>query len=173
METIPRSPIVDTGPLFDFLLWRFSESFKIPSLLSKLRYLNNESYRKSVSWYFRVAKPITTCPEVIAEVHRLAKEKLREGEKVKLGHFWRFAQQELKELGLSEELVQLVQMDSDTLSSLGPTDTALLEIASSTPNLHQPILTEDGPLTGLCRKKQVRFLRIAEVLSIWQRFASK
>lgn len=173
METIPRNPIVDTGPLFDFLLWRFSESFKTPSLLSKLIYLQNESYRKSVSWYFRVAKPITTCPEVIAEVHRHAEKNLCEGGKVTLGHFWRFAQQELTELRLSEELVQLVQMDKDTLSSLGPTDTALLKIASIASNLHQPIFTEDGPLTGLCQKKQVRFLRIAEVLSIWQQFAGK
>lgn len=170
MQEIPRYPIVDTGPLFDFLLWQFSDSFRMSNLSSKLRYLTNDFYRKSVRWYFTVAKPITTCPEVIAEIHRHAKEKLRDRN---LGSFWKFTQKELSELGLSEKLVELVQMDSDTLSSFGPTDTALIHIASLSPNLSQPVFTEDGELAGQCRKKQLSVLRIDDVLSIWQQYGTK
>lgn len=89
------------------------------------------------------------------------------------GTSWKFAQQELKELGLSEKLVELIHMDGATLSILGPTDTALLQIASAVPNLGQTIFTEDGRLARQCRDKQVRILRVADVLSIWQQLESK
>lgn len=170
MQSIPRHPIVDTGLLFDFLLWQFSDSFRIPTLLSKLRYLTNDFYRKSVRWYFTNAKPVTTCPEVVAEIHHHA-ESIWRGSY--LGDFWRFAQKELIELGLNEEMVKLVQMDADTLSSFGPTDTALLRIASLSPNFSQPIFIADGRLAGQCRKKELNVLGIADVLSIWQQNATK
>lgn len=170
MENIPRKPIVDTGPLFDFLLWRFSVDFKIQNLSSELRFLTNDPYKKSVQWYLGEAKPITTCPEVIAEIHRHAEQKLRQPH---LGSFWKFAQQELTQLGLNEKLVELVQMNGDILSFLGPTDTALLQIADAAPNSSQRVFTEDGDLIGQCRKKGVSVLRISKVLSIWQQYGSQ
>lgn len=170
VETIPRNPIVDTGPLFDFLLWRFSDSFRVPSLLSQLRYLINDPYKRSVQWYFTVSKPITTSPEVIAEIHLHAERKLN---RPHLGRFWKFAQEQLRELGLSEKLVELLQMDGNILSSLGPTDTALLHIAAVSTHLNKPVFTEDAQLAGKCRERQVSVLRIAEVLSIWQQHGSK
>lgn len=162
MQLIPRNPIVDTGPLFDFLLWRFSESFEILTLLSGLRYLRTRTYKKSIQWYFTVAKPITTCPEVIAEVHRHAEGILRGS---RLGDFWRFAQKELIELGLSEKLVELIQMDGDTLSSLGPTDTALLHLSRQ---IRQPVLTEDGKLATKCRGWELPVLSVTDVVAYWQ-----
>ncbi len=169
MQWIPQHPIVDTGPLFDFLLWRFSVSFGMPTLLSKLRYLRESFYKDSVQWYFSKAKPITTCPQVIAEIHHHAQEL---GGRI-LGNFWRFGQKELIELGLSEEMVKLEQMEGDTLSSFGPTDTALLHIAYLSSDPGQPIFTEDTRLAGECRKKQLKVLSIAEVLSIWQQYGTK
>ena len=168
MYLIPRHPIVDTGPLFDFLLWRFSVSFRAPTLLSKLRYLKESFYKDSVQWYFTAAKPITTPPEVIAEIHGHAEKLL---DRSLLGNFWRFAKEQLAELGLSEKLVELVQMDGDILSSFGPTDTALLHIARLSPN--QPVFAEDGKLVGECRKKELSVLRIAEVQGIWQQYVGK
>lgn len=170
MQSIPRNPIVDTGPLFEFLLWRFSESFRIPTLLSGLRYLKTDTSKKSIQWYFTVAKPITTCPEVIAEVHRHAEGIFRGS---RLGDFWRLAQKELTELGLGEKLVELVQMDGDILSSFGPTDTALIHIACLSPNLSQPVFTEDSRFAGQCRKKQVSVLGIADIQSIWEENVTK
>lgn len=167
MQLIPRHPIVDTGPLFDFLFWRFSESIRIRVLSTDLRYLSTDAYKKSLNWYFTVAKPITTCPEVIAEIHRHAEQRLRYPG---LGSFWKFAQNELTELGLNEKLVKFIQMDGDTLSSLGPTDTALLDLSD---NLRQPVFTEDTKLAGQCRKRQLSVLRINDVLSLWQQHVGK
>lgn len=167
MQLIPRYPIVDTGPLFDFLLWRFSEFIKIRTLSTELKYLPTNAHKKSLNWYFTVAKPITTCSEVIAEIHRHAEQKLRYPS---LGSFWKFAQNELTELGLNEKLVELIQMDGDTLSSFGPTDTALLDLSG---NLKQPVFTEDTKLAGQCRKRQLTVLGIDDVLSLWQQYEVK
>lgn len=102
---IPRHPIVDTGPFFDFLLSRFSQEIRTPSLLNGLRYLNTDFKIKSIQWYFSVAKPITTSPHVIAEIHQHAQKQLEH--KSYTEAFWKFAQIELNELGLKEQLVEL------------------------------------------------------------------
>lgn len=167
MKSIPKNPIIDTGPIFDFLILRFSESFKTVNLT--YRYLKNDYQKKAILWYLNVAKPVTTCPHVITEIHRHAEQNLR-GQM--LGNFWRLAQKELVALGLCERLVELVQMDGDILSSFGPADTALLHLATM-PYTSNPIFTEDGKLKGECRRKEISFLGIDEVLSIWQQFGSK
>ncbi len=169
MQTFPRSAIVDTGPLFDFLLWQLSESRRIPNLLPRLTYLNRDHYRRSVRWYFGVARPLVTCPQVIAEIHRLAQEVLRGP---RLGDFRRFAQHELTTLRLSEQLVELITMDADLLSQLGPTDTAILQIGDSSRSSRRPVFTEDGELAMRCRRMQVGVLRVADVLTIWQQYGT-
>jgi len=162
VQSIPRNPIVNTDVLFDFLLWQFSVSFKMPTLSSKLRYLINDFYRESVRWYFAFAKPIATCPEVIAEIHGHAEGVLRGH---KLGNFWSLAKEQLTELRLNEKLVELIQMDGDILSSLGPTDTALLHLSRQ---IRQPVLTADGKLANKCRSWELPVLSITEILAYWQ-----
>lgn len=171
MQSLPRYPIVDTGPLFDFLLWRFSDSIKNPRLSEAGRYLKSYSDKRSLQWYFTVAKPIITCPQVIAEIHRHAQENKLRG--LYLERFWRFAQSELKNLGLDENLIKLADMDSEILSALGPTNTALLQMACNSPDLSRPILTEDFRLAGQCRKREVSVLNIAQITALWQEFGSK
>jgi hypothetical protein len=168
--TIPRQPIVDTNLLFDFLLWRFSDSLQIPSLLSELSYLRTRHYKVSLQWYFRIALPVTTCPEVIAEIHGHAKRKCRG----RLGQFWRFAKTELGELGLNEELIPVGVMDTDLLANLGPTDAALVHLSSLHKTEKRPILTEDSKLAGLCRSRELSaIMTMSDVLSMWQEHGSK
>ncbi len=167
--TIPRQPIVDTNLLFDFLLWRFSDSLKILPLLAELKYLKAAPYRASLQWYFKIAKPITTCPEVIAEIHGHAERTPG----LQLKNFWKFAQSELAELGLNEELIKVVDMDADILSTLGPTDTALLRLGMLYQTQKQPILTEDTKLAGHCRKRELSIITKYDVLSVWQANGSK
>lgn len=169
METIPRTPIVDTGPLFDFVWLRYcekrSKSYKPIDFL----YLSSTLSREAVSWYFRIAKPLVTCPQVIAEMHNHAIKRLRDD---KLREFWKVAQMELIELGLDEDLVKLVEMDSDILCSFGPADTALIHIAIRR-QTSCSIFTTDGKLAGHCIDKQIKVLSLGEIIDLWQRLGSK
>jgi hypothetical protein len=61
MLLIPRHPIVDTGPLFDYLLWQFSCSphFRKAGRSLAFRYLQNEPYKEAVrctsQWHGRLS----------------------------------------------------------------------------------------------------------------------
>ena len=92
---------------------------------------------------------------------------------MQLKNFWKIAQSELAELGLNEELIKVAAMDSDLLSALGPTDTALLHLGILYQTQKQPILTEDTKLAGHCRKRELSIMTINDVLSVWQENGSK
>jgi predicted nucleic acid-binding protein len=111
---------------------------------------------------FLKTKPITTCPQVIAEIHRHAEEKLEDRN---LGSFWKFAQKELSELGLHEEMVRLLEMDVNILSDFGPTDTAIVHLSHQ---IRQPVLTEDGKLATKCRSWELQVLSVTDILVYWQ-----
>ncbi|MBI5197282.1 MAG: hypothetical protein HZA19_01605 [Nitrospirae bacterium] len=170
METIPRMPIVDTGPLFDFLWLGYCEGRGYKILPEDFRYLTSEFSRAAIRWYFSVAKPLLTCPQVIVEVHGHAQRKrLKDG---RLRDFWRAAHQELAGLGLDEDLVKLLHMDREILCSFGPADAALIHMANRRRELNCSIFTGEGKLDGHCRKKEIRVLSVGEVIGLWQRFGS-
>ncbi len=161
---IPKSPVIDTNVLFDFLVWRFSVSFSLPEIASELRHLRTADQRDAVAWYLSWAKPIITSPEVIAELHgRVTRDKkLRQP---RLGSFWTFAQQELRQLELDEELMKLLEMQPATLAHFGPTDTGVLGIAARD---RRPVLTEDGKLRSRCLEEQIKVVSVDEILAFRQ-----
>ncbi len=166
MDVILRHPIVDTGLLFDFLLCRFAVAANSPQVLQNgVRYLAPKHYRDALEWYFMVARPIVTCPHVIAELHGHAEKRSRGRY---LSRFWELARVELVQLGLQEETTALQAMDTDVLALLGPTDASLLHVALRFRELSRPVLTEDGKLAGQCQKKNVPVLRLADILNLWQ-----
>lgn len=165
---IPRRPIVDTGPLFDFLWLRYCEAIHRPILSGEFLYLRDGFSREATRWYFSIARPLLTCPQVMMEVHYHA----RKLTKNRIGDFWKVAQRELTGLGLDENLVKLIQMDSQTLCSFGPADTALIHMACKQGEMSSSILTEDGKLSGHCRQKRIHALSVGEVIGLWQRFGS-
>lgn len=169
MDTIPRVPIVDTGPLFDFLWLRYCEDYHRRDLLSGLRYLTSSDLREAIRWYFGIAKPILTCPQVIAEVHNHAMKRLGND---KLQEFWKIAHKELIELELDEDLVRLLEMDSEILCTFGPTDTALISMAVRRQMSH-PVLTMDGKVIGHCRRKEIKVLSLGEIIHLKQQLGSK
>ena len=59
-------------------------------------------------------------------------------------------------------------MDTHTLTSLGPTDTAILETAARM----GAVLTEDTRLAGLCAKKNVDVLRLSDIQALWEKYAA-
>ena len=160
---IPKRPVIDSGPLFESLLWRFSESFDQPDLISRPQYLKTSDDRAALAWYLPLAKPIVTSPEVIAEIHgRVTREaRLRQP---RLGDFWKFSQKELSQLGLAEELVKLVEMEPEILSRFGPTDTSLIRLGSQ---FRRPVLTEDGPLGARCKQERLEVLTTSDILSLF------
>jgi len=172
LNTIPKNPIVDTGPLFDFLLWQFTERENLrqqDTILKLLRYLKDNRSRNATMWYLRVSKPIMTCPEVIAEIHG---QLISYGElsNTKRGIFWKFAQEELRQLGIEEEMFKFIDMNSSILESCGPTDTAIYHLAIK--YIGKPVFTTDRELSGFLRKKEISCLDMHKIQELWENYAS-
>lgn len=172
MNTIPRNPIVDTGPLFDFLIWKFSETAKLEYLIGKLSYLKSDSLRRATQWYLGFANPILICPEVIAEINGLARSRAKLSNS-QMGLFWTFSQKELLELGIDEKMIKLMDMDSDILKSYWPIDTAIFHLAQREENIGKPVFTEDGRLRNFCVQKEIKVLRVYDVLVLWQSYGGR
>jgi len=165
LSALPRNPLVDANLLLDYLAWRFSAQATRAFPEPNLQHLSTPNLKDAFSWYLEFAKPIRTSPHVIAEIHGLAKSRLGWYD-ARLESFWRFAQQELARLLLQEQLVRVVEMDTDDLPSFGPTDTSLLSMASGSDSL---LLTDERELRGRRDRAQIRTWGIYEILAEWQR----
>ena len=121
---LPKSPIVDTNILFDFLVWRFHTETQTgihPSLRDHL----TSKPMEGLMWYLDTAKPIQTAFHVTAELHGLTKKKTRkepEWTTTTREFFWRFVREEVARIELREHPVTIMEMDTEELAQLGPTD---------------------------------------------------
>ncbi|MEW6685161.1 MAG: hypothetical protein AB1393_03015 [Candidatus Edwardsbacteria bacterium] len=163
-KDFPRCPIVDTGPLFDFLIWEYAKHFTKLSLLSSTSCIKNETEWKAIQWYFGYAKPIFTSPGVIAEITGLLKSRMKFSD-IEIGSFWLFAKQPLIQLGLDEELIKFKDMEVHLIQQFFPTDTSLIKIAQQH-QLH--IFTADGKLSSFCRKNNISVLEIHDIVTFQQ-----
>jgi rRNA-processing protein FCF1 len=161
---LPKSPLIDTNVLYEFLLWRFSEAAKIPLPESASNYLSSDDLRTAFNWYVEKAKPIYTSPQVIAEIHGLVQSRA-EWYGQRLADFWGFAQRELARLRLEERLVQVKEMKREDLKEFGPIDSSILELAKRTGGV---VVTEEGDLNGRLRREQIGILRCSDILALWQ-----
>ena len=163
LSSLPKSPIVDTNILFDFLVWRFHTKTQTDIHPSLLHHLSSKPM-EALEWYLNAAKPVQTAFHVIAELHGLTKKKpdwtgpTRES-------FWRFARTELSGMDLGEHPVTIVEMDLEDLAQLGPTDASILILAI---RLEAVVLTEDGGLRERCSGKEIRVLNYDTVLELWK-----
>jgi rRNA-processing protein FCF1 len=161
LSSLPKSPIVDTNVLFDFLVWRFHTETHTDIHPSLLHHLSSK-HLEALVWYFNAAKPMQTAFHVIAELHGLTKKKpdwtgpTRES-------FWRFARRELSGMELGEHAVTIVEMDPEDLAQLGPTDASIVVLAI---RLDAVVLTEDGRLRERCSGKEIRVLNYDRVLEL-------
>ena len=112
----PRNPLVDANILYEYLLWRFLSSRRLPVEEELFNYLTSLHLRDALRWYLEFAKPVRTSPHVIAEVHGLLQSRAR-WHGSKLSDFWGFTQGELTRLGTLEEFQPIVKMNRDDLRS--------------------------------------------------------
>jgi len=167
---IPRSSIIDTNLLFEFLVWRFFEEIgEGEAEPYSFEYLSTEISRTAFRWYIKLAKPIETSPHVIAEIHGLARSRAKKYLRPpRLEAFWKFAQEELAQLRMEEHFVRLGEMDTSNLQVVGPTDTSLLQRAQQS---GRTLLTGETELWGRCTKRGIKVLNCSEVLARWQELA--
>ena len=151
-----RHPLVDTNILFDYLLYRYSARMGVQC---QLLFLGNPIHQKSVTWYFKAAKPIKSTSHVIQEIHRHACIN-----HIDLRDFWTTAREELIELDFDEQFRELLQMDVSGLNEFGPADAGLMQSAG--PDKY--LFTEDRNLALECARKSIPLIRLYQAQAWWE-----
>lgn len=176
----PKSPIIDTSILFDFLVWRLPVEFQDQILAqsraaARSRHGTPEAVLEDIrsrpldnlGWYLAEAKPIQTPSQVVAEVQGLAKSKLwLKG--ARLESFWRLARQEFDQIELLDECVKLTEMDRADFMRYGPADASIMTLAG---RLDAVVLASDARLRTRCEERHIKVLGYAEVISLWRNFS--
>ncbi len=155
--------ILDTGPLFDFLLLRFSEETGRVGLENDLNYLKTDLDAQRFRGFVTGHQIVLTTPGVVAEIQRHQRRHLPGDQ----GRFWRLARGQFHELRIDEEAVRLGEMEEGDLSNQGPVDASLLQLARRRLGQYRrvAVLTADRPLWERCRNQQILACWIHEILA--------
>lgn len=134
LRTPPKKAVIDTGPLFTALTWRFSQ--ERPDLQEYLRhkhdlpkYLPDPTSEREFFEYIWNIPHLLTSSHVIGELR--SRHKIEEDIQAK---FWRctmrfFAEKNIDERGLSLQTLYHDELFQKIVCSLGPTDAGLLFLA--------------------------------------------
>lgn len=154
--------VVDTGVLLTALVLNFVRLIQVP------RQKQQEILDRGINPYLRHdqnlrmayltrfssdIRPLRTTPYVIAEIHGLAKSRLKLYSQ-DLSSFWRYSIDFLLAKDLDESLVRLVDLKnlSEVVCEIGPSDTAIIHLAHREGSV---LLTTDGRLLGRAREQNV------------------
>lgn len=163
---MPRTYLLDTGPVFDYVLARFSEDTGRSDLLNDVRFLNTSARLAAFKRFLLDHSPSITVGSVVAEVNHVFRRHRQEAKKLKKSHglkkadgapFWRLLTAEYVALTINEELLRVVELNVDVLDTLGPTDSAVVTLALRYLSQHRDVavLTGDRRLYRRCRSMQV------------------
>lgn len=162
--------ILDTGPLFDLLLFRFwSERGRH---IDENRFICSKQFNVSLELLSRFLgryHEIVSVPGVFVEIGRLARDELGrsagQSRGASLAPFWGIATRELRQMNLDERWTKFLSLDQNQIEEFGPTDAALIRCAQETGEERTEILTHDAPLWGRCRRQGVSCILTSEILA--------
>src|SRR5947208_875908 len=144
--------VVDTGVLLTALVLNFVRLIQVPRQKQQEilyrginPYLRNPNLQKAYLAHFSSEiRPLRTTPYVIAEIHGLAKSRLKLYSQ-DLSSFWRYSIDFLLARDLDESLVRLIDLKNlrEVVCEIGPSDTAIIHLAHREGSV---LLTTDGRL---------------------------
>lgn len=147
MIKFPTKIIMDTGPLFDFLLAECWLTYFRTLPEKHLRYIKNERQYKNLRDYIFSTELIVITPYVIAEINYQVRKIIREEERDK---FWKLTIEFLSDNKFQERIIKIIEINLQELSEWGITDASLISLGEK---ISLPVFTGDYPLWGYCKKK--------------------
>jgi hypothetical protein len=117
--------LLDTGPIRELVLFHAVEHLRFQSLRGELRFMRDRpSYRKCSQFIASFRRRVTSA-SVVVELYHWIRDTDRTGQE----RLWNRVYEEFEAMGMEEELVRLLDMDSRLVARLGPADVSLLELA--------------------------------------------
>jgi len=151
--------IVDTGPIWELVLYRAVKELGFASLRGKLtHFVSIEAYQNCGIFLSAFGKK-TTSASVVAQLYNFIRGTVPTGQR----QLWEQLYEEFENMGMGEEVVKLLDMDPDLVTRYGPTDVSLLEIARRNLAQRPVIFTLDGELHAECKRSQINSQLLIEV----------
>lgn len=152
--------ILDTGPIRELVLFHAVYHFKFQRLKSYLQFIRSPESYDQCGNFIRPFRRKTTSASVVCEINHWIRETEPTGQ-LKL---WNRVYDEFRNMGMDEDVVKLLDMDSSSVARLGPVDVSLLEIAKEQSGLSPILLTIDRPLQCEGQQAGLRVQLIQDLL---------
>lgn len=155
-----RLLILDTGPLWELLLFQAVHQLKFERLRGELHYLLDEERFFRLSTFTSKFQRKTTTPSVVAE---LGFKVLRTdpGGQIRM---WSRLHDEFVNMRMDEEIVRFAEMPLTLVAKCGVVDCSVFELGRRHSELRPQILTIDGELRAECRRAGLQALHLSEII---------
>lgn len=155
----PGILILDTGPIWELVLYNAVTQFRFASLRPSLtHFVSIEAYEHCGTFLASFRKR-TTSASVVAQLYNFIRHTDKGGQR----QLWELVYEEFRRMDMDEHVVKLLDMDLDLIARYGPTDVSLIEIAIRNFRQNPVILTLDSPLHSECGKARIRSRLLIEV----------
>ena len=144
--------ILDTGPIRELVLFHAVDEYGFEGLRRSLQYISNPDSYARCSKFIGSFRNKTTSASVVAELNCWIRDTERTGQE----RLWNRVHEEFREMRMDEQVVKLLEMDIRQVTTFGPVDVGLFEIARRNANLSPLVLTVDRPFFRECLRAGLR-----------------
>lgn len=154
--------ILDTGPLWELVLYRAVNELGFEKLRPELSHLRTLSDYQRLSEFIAAFSRKITTPQVVAEISA----KIVRTEERGHGDLWGIIFNEFVSMGMDEALIKLLEMAPEDVAKYHAVDVSLLKLGESYDAGAPVVLSIDASLITRCGRSGVK------ALDLWQAIAA-
>ncbi len=155
--------ILDTGPIRELVTYRAVNDLGFMNLRHQLKHLSSIQAYQNCGRFLSSFRRKMTSASVIAELNCWIRGTRRAGQR----QIWQLVHDEFNNMGMEEDIVRFLEMSLDLVTSHGPVDASLVEIARRNLVRNPTVITIDDRLRAECKK--VGYFRIIPARSLPKR----
>jgi hypothetical protein len=153
--------IMDTGPLWELVLYSAVNELGFIRLKPELRHLRDHaSYQRLSAFIARFGRK-TTSTYVVAEISAWVSRTEKSGH----ANIWRLVYDEFASMGMEESILTLLELPIDIVAAKGAVDASVLELGIRLATQKPKVLTIDSPLIAECRRNGLRAFDLWQVIA--------
>ncbi len=157
----PPTLILDTGPLWELILYSAVHNLRFRKLESELLYLKTKDSFNKLSEFIAFSKGRVTTPHVVSEISFRI---VRTEEKSKAS-LWNLVYDEFRSMGMDEELFKLLLMPPESVARIGAVDVSIFQLGANYSFSEAIVLSLDNALIAECNDAGIIAKHISEVIT--------
>lgn len=153
--------ILDTGPLWELVLYSAVHELGFIRLKPELRHLRDHASYQKLSNYIARFQKKTTSSYVVAEISAWVTRTEKSGQP----NIWRVVYDEFASMGMDESVLRLLELPFEIVADKGAVDASVLELGLRVASQRPKVLTIDSPLLAECNKSGLSAVDLWQVIA--------